>query len=1016
MAPCKPLRVQADNRIVLGGQFTRANGVNRNRITRLLPTGAVDPTINFGDGANGAIDAIVIQPDYQMLVIGGGFTQYDDQPAAYIARIFGGSMSGDGAFEFNSANYQVYENGGQALITVRRTGGTSGPNADGSGNVSVQFSTTDGTATNGVNYHGVTNVISFPPGEVFETVGVPVLDDGIITPPLTVNLALTNIPPGVIGAQPTAVLTIINVESAVSFSAGNYSVTKNVLGGFATIDITRQGGTSGTNSVSLVTTTNGTATAGVDYVPTNTTVTFYPGDTDKQIQVPIINNTIPEGYRTVIFALTNAVNTFLYSPSNATLTIIDTVNAPGQLYFSSTNYVVNESDGSAVITVLRTNGASGSVSAIVSTVLGGTALPGVSYVTNSGQVNFNGTQTSATFTVSLVQNNLVLGTVNFLAQLSNPTGGAVLIAPTNTSVSILDKNTGFLFATATNAFIETAGFASVNVLRIGSTSGTNSVNYTTVDGTAKAGVNYQSLSGPLDFGIGESLRSIQVPLIYDTNVTGNLFFKIVLSSPASGVVSYPGTNTVVVQDADAGLSFTNSASSVLKNAGSAIITVFTTNTAVEPVIVYSNGVPITTPLSVQYSTANGTATAGIDYLGTSGTLVFTNGIGTNTFRVPIINNGLVTGNRTFTVSLTNATAPGQVVWPSNQVVTIIDSNSGLSFSNANFTVLKSGVAANINVFRTGYTDSVVSVNFIATNGTALAGINYTPTNGTLVFTNGVTNQTFFVPIINTTAVQPDETVLLQLFSPVNGFLVPPSAAVLTIHDTSGSYVVPAGSALISETGAGAPNGIIDPNETVTLLFAFRDAGGVNVTNLVATLLATNGITSPNVANGPPTQVYSNLTYGGHSVSRPFTFIAQGTNGQQIVATFLLTNSVPHSVTNSLGTAVFGYTLGSWTTVVSNTALITINAATSASPYPSTINVKGLGGSLVKATITLTNLWHSGPRAIDALLVSPEPARHVCSWRTAAAPTASKMSPLLLTMRPPTTCRKIPPLPTCPTPS
>ena len=51
----------------------------------------MDPTINFGDGANGAINAVVIQPADQMLVIGGGFTQYDDQPHAHIARIYGGS-------------------------------------------------------------------------------------------------------------------------------------------------------------------------------------------------------------------------------------------------------------------------------------------------------------------------------------------------------------------------------------------------------------------------------------------------------------------------------------------------------------------------------------------------------------------------------------------------------------------------------------------------------------------------------------------------------------------------------------------------------------------------------------------------------------------------------------------------------------------------------------------------------------------------------------------------------------
>ena len=64
------------------------------------------------------------------------------------------------------------------------------------------------------------------------------------------------------------------------------------------------------------------------------------------------------------------------------------------------------------------------------------------------------------------------------------------------------------------------------------------------------------------------------------------------------------------------------------------------NPNVEPVIVDSN----TIPLSVNYATSDGTAVAGQNYVATSGTLVFTNGIGTNTFIVPIINDGNVTGN------------------------------------------------------------------------------------------------------------------------------------------------------------------------------------------------------------------------------------------------------------------------------------------------------------------------------------------------------------------------------------
>ena len=57
----------------------------------------------------------------------------------------------------------------------------------------------------------------------------------------------------------------------------------------------------------------------------------------------------------------------------------------------------------------------------------------------------------------------------------------------------------------------------------------------------------------------------------------------------------------------------------------------------------------------------------------------------------------------------------------------------------------------------------------------------------------------------------------------------PSASAtltLTIHDNTGSYVVPSGSQLVSESGAGAPNGVINSNETVQVLFGFRDAGGL----------------------------------------------------------------------------------------------------------------------------------------------------------------------------------------------
>ncbi len=348
------IALQADNRIVVVGQFTQANGVTRNGITRLLPTGAMDSAVNFGTGANGAVSAAVIQPANQFIVIGGAFTQYDGQPAGHVARIYGGSITGSGAFEFTSPNYQVIENGIVAPIGILRTGGTSA-----GGNVSVTFATlTNGsTAVPGVNYLPVTTNVSFPPGEVMETVPVPVLSNSLVSPiQWTLNLGLSNPTPPATVLNSNAVLTILNDNCFAAFGSANYTVPKDILTGLATLNVTRFGSTAAACSVNLVTTTNGTAVPGVDFNPTNITINFVAGQTNATVPVQILNNGNIGPNLTVVFQLTNAVSTLLTAPSNTTLTIINTSTGPGQLYFGSTNYTVNESGLQAVVTVLRTNG------------------------------------------------------------------------------------------------------------------------------------------------------------------------------------------------------------------------------------------------------------------------------------------------------------------------------------------------------------------------------------------------------------------------------------------------------------------------------------------------------------------------------------------------------------------------------------------------------------------------------------------------------------------------------------
>ena len=129
-------------------------------------------------------------------------------------------------------------------------------------------------AINGINYLGGVFTNTFPPGETFQTLLIPMMHDFQVTPDLAVNLQLTDIQPlglAGLGNQPTATLFITNVDSAVRFSSATYSIAKNAQEGRATIPIYRLGSTVGIASVDFMTTTNGTAQPFGRYVPVTNT-------------------------------------------------------------------------------------------------------------------------------------------------------------------------------------------------------------------------------------------------------------------------------------------------------------------------------------------------------------------------------------------------------------------------------------------------------------------------------------------------------------------------------------------------------------------------------------------------------------------------------------------------------------------------------------------------------------------------------------------------------------------------
>ena len=98
------------------------------------------------------------------------------------------------------------------------------------------------------------------------------------------------------------------------------------------------------------------------------------------------------------------------------------------------------------------------------------------------------------------------------------------------------------------------------------------------------------------------------------------------------------------------------------------------------------------------------------------------------------------------------------------------------------------------------------------------------------------------------------------------------------------------------------NGAVDPGETVTVNFSLKNVGTADTGNLVATLLATGGVSTPS-----GTQTFGALTAGGSPVARPFTFTASGVCSSTITNIFQLQDGA-----SDLGVATFILPLGKQT--------------------------------------------------------------------------------------------------------
>jgi glucose/arabinose dehydrogenase len=227
----------------------------------------------------------------------------------------------------------------------------------------------------------------------------------------------------------------------------------------------------------------------------------------------------------------------LYSPLlQATITL------------GSSSTTVNEGAGNVNITLLRTGDLS-STSSIKYATLAGTATAGVDYgsdgTESAGTIIFAPGESSRQVSIQINDDSSTEVDETFSFVIDQP-GGATLGLQRTLGITIQDNDRSGIDFSAP-VVNEGAGTATVIATR-GNTVGAASVNYTTVDGTAKAGSDYQSKSGTLSFIAGQSQQNIIIPIINDNVGESNETFTLNFSNAIGVQLTNQQTNITILDD------------------------------------------------------------------------------------------------------------------------------------------------------------------------------------------------------------------------------------------------------------------------------------------------------------------------------------------------------------------------------------------------------------------------------------------------------------------------------------
>ncbi|MFA5814863.1 MAG: Calx-beta domain-containing protein [Bacteroidales bacterium] len=552
----------------------------------------------------------------------------------------------------------VAEDAGTATFTVTLTGNIQDA-------LTVNYTTTSGSALPTGDYTTTTGTITFIAGSSSgstRTIIVPIVDNAIAEPTETYTVNLSNI--------------VSTGSASISDAQGLGTITDNdpaiiTLSGFTVTE------TNGTQSRDFVATMSGAAQA--DVVITFTTTNGTAGATDFSAQ-STVSYAIPAGSTTVNIPVTvlgddiaEAVETFtgtiLISNANGQQISIGTPTATGTIddndssILSITGFTVNENAGTANFTVTLSNTVQNAFTVDFATS-DITALQGSDYTSVTSALSFGGANPSPqTVSVPLADDALVESVETLLGTLSNlaPNSQNVTLSTgieTATAIGTINDNDGATLSIDDVSIPE--GDSSTKTLTFtvthsgGSADAPFTVNYLTHDATAVASGDYLTTSGTLSFtGATGETKIINVTVNGDNIVEATETFTVDLSG-----ISASGRNVTFTDDQGLGTITDNdnttvSIDNITLNEGNSGTTGFgftvTLSGASDAIV------------TVDYATANGTATiADGDYTAiTTTTLTFAPGETSKTVTVLVNGDKKTESDETFSIGLSNLVTNGR---------------------------------------------------------------------------------------------------------------------------------------------------------------------------------------------------------------------------------------------------------------------------------------------------------------------------------------------------------------------